>query len=59
MAETKAMKLLGPKNLPRNMTALAVASMDSINCRHDLNTHVSLQPFPSTLQPLQERKEEE
>ena len=53
------MKLLGPKNLLRNMTALAVASRDSIDCRHDLSTHVSLQPFPSTLQPLQEREEEE
>ena len=55
----KAMKLLGPKNLPRNMIALAIASGDSIDCRHDLSTHVSLQPFPSTLQPLQEREEEE
>ena len=47
------MMSLRPKNLARNKTALPCAFGDSIHCRHDLSTHVSLQPFRSTLQPLQ------
>lgn len=44
------MKLLGPKKLPRNVIALACASRDSMDCKHDLNTHASPQPNPRTLQ---------
>ncbi|KAF9668487.1 hypothetical protein SADUNF_Sadunf14G0008700 [Salix dunnii] len=52
-AEMRDMRSLRPKNLARNRVALPWASGVGIQCRHDLNTHVSLHPFRSTRQPLQ------
>lgn len=49
----KDKRSLRPKNLARNKVALAWASGERIQWRLDLRTQASLQPFRSTLQPLQ------